>query len=73
MTNTDITYLVAACCLVFGLGAFLALIVAPALTSFRTVWERGAALILSLYVLAALAGIGVLAGVEIVAEWPRLF
>ena len=73
MTNTEITYLVAACCLVFGLGAFLALIVAPALSAYRTIWERGAALILSVYVLAALVGIGVLAGVVIVAEWPRLF
>ncbi len=73
MTNTEITYLVAACCLVFGLAAFVGLIVAPALTAYRTVWERGAALILSFYVLAALVGIGVLAGVVIVAEWPRLF
>jgi hypothetical protein len=73
MTNTDITYLVAACCLVFGLGAFAALVVAPAMSAYRTFWERGAALILSVYVLGALVGIGVLAGVVIVAEWPRLF
>jgi hypothetical protein len=73
MTNTQITYLVAACCVVFGLGAFFALIVAPAMSAYRTFWERGAALILSVYVLAALAGVGVLVGVVIVAEWPRLF
>ena len=73
MTNTEITYLVAACCLVFGLGAFVSLIVAPAMTSFRTIWERGAALILSAYILAALVVIGVLVGVVIVAEWPQLF
>jgi hypothetical protein len=73
MTNTQITYLVAACCLVFGLAAFVSLIVAPAITSFRTIWERGAALILSVYILATLVGIGVLAGVVIVAEWPQLF
>jgi hypothetical protein len=73
MTNTEITYLVAACCLVFGLAAFVGLIVAPAMTAFRTFWERGAALVLSVYILAALVGIGVLAGVVIVAEWPRLF
>ena len=73
MTNTQITYLVVALCLVFGLAAFVSLIVVPALSAYRTIWERGAALILSLYVLAALAGIGVLAGVVIIAEWPRLF
>jgi hypothetical protein len=73
MTNTEITYLVAACCLVFGLAAYFGLIVAPAVTAYRTIWERGAALVLSVYVLAALVGVGVLAGVVIVAEWPRLF
>ncbi|HET9073329.1 MAG TPA: hypothetical protein VFN48_02015 [Solirubrobacteraceae bacterium] len=73
MTNTQITYLVVVLCLVLGLAAFVSLIVVPALSAYRTIWERGAALILSLYVLAALAGIGVLAGVVIIAEWPRLF
>jgi hypothetical protein len=73
MSNTEITYLVAADCVVVGLAAFLALIVAPALSAYRSVWERGAALVLSLYVLVALAGIGAFLGVVIVAEWPRLF
>ena len=73
MTNTDVTYLVVALCLVFGLAAFIALIAAPAVSSFRTVWERGAALILSVYVLAALVAIGLVLGVIIVAEWPRIF
>lgn len=73
MTNTDVTYLVGACCVVFGLAAFLALIVVPAMTGYRRIWEKGAALVLSAYVLAALVGIGILCGVVIVAEWPRLF
>lgn len=73
MTNTEITYIVGAGCLVLGLASFVGLIVAPALTAYRTVWERGAALILSFYVLATLVGIGILVGVIIVAEWPQLF
>jgi hypothetical protein len=73
MSNTDVTYLVAACSGVFGLAAFIALVVAPALTSYRRVWERAAALVLSAYVLAALVGAGIVVGVIIVAEWPRLF
>ncbi|MBO0769072.1 MAG: hypothetical protein J2O48_10355 [Solirubrobacterales bacterium] len=73
MSNTTITYLVGAFCLVFGLAAFVSLVVAPALSSYRRPLERGAALVLSLYVLAALLGIGIVAGVLLVAEWPQLF
>ncbi len=35
--------------------------------------ERVAVVVLSLYVLAAFVGIGVLLGALIVVEWPRLF
>jgi hypothetical protein len=73
MSNTDVTFLVGACCLVFGLGAFTALIVAPAMSAYRTYWEKGAAMLLSVYVLAALAGIGVLVGYIIFSEWPNWF
>jgi hypothetical protein len=73
MTNTSITYLVGACAGVFGLAAFLALVVVPAVTSYRRLWERAAAVVLSLYVLAALLGIGVVLGAVIIVEWPRLF
>jgi hypothetical protein len=37
------------------------------------VFERMAAVVLSVYVLAALVGVGVLLGALIVVEWPRLF
>ena len=73
MSNTSITYLVGACCAVFGLAAFIALVVVPAVTSYRRTWERVAAVVLSGYVLAALVGLGVLLGAVIVVEWPRLF
>ncbi len=73
MSNTDITYLVGVCLGVFGLAAFCALVIAPAITAYRHPLERVAAVILSLYVLAALVGIGVVIGAVIVLEWPRFF
>ena len=73
MSNTSITYLVGACASVFGFAAFCALVVVPAITAYRRPLERVAAVVLSLYVLAALVGIGVLLGAVIVVEWPRLF
>ena len=73
MTNQEITYLVGACLGVFGLAVFCALVLVPAVTAYRRPLERVAALILSLYVLAALVGIGVVIGALVVLEWPRVF
>lgn len=73
MSNQSITYLVGACACVFGLAAFCALILVPAVSAYRRPLQRVVAVVLSLYVLAALVGIGVLVGALIVVEWPRLF
>lgn len=73
MTGKDITYLVGACCGVFGLAAFCALVIAPAVTAYRRPLERVAAVVLSLYVLAALVGLGVVIGAVVILEWPRFF
>jgi hypothetical protein len=73
MSNTTITYLVGACLGVFGLTAFCALVLAPAITAYRRPLERVAVVILALYVLAALIGIGVVLGGVVVLEWPRVF
>jgi hypothetical protein len=73
MSNTSVTYLVGACLGVFGLAAFCALVIAPAVTAYRRPLERVGAVILSLYVLAALMGVGVVVGALIVIEWPRIF
>ena len=73
MSNAEITYLVGVCLGVFGLAAFGFFVLAPAVTAYRRPLERVAAAILSLYVLAALVGIGVAIGAVIVLEWPRLF
>ena len=73
MSNTAITYLVGVCLGVFGVTAFGFLVLAPAITAYRRPLERVAAVILSLYVLAALVGVGIAIGAVIVLEWPRVF
>jgi hypothetical protein len=73
MSNQSVTYLVAGGAGVLGLAAFCVLVVAPAITAYRRPLEKVAVVVLSLYVLAALVGVGVLAGALIVFEWPRIF
>ena len=73
MSNQAVTYLVGACLGVFGIAAFLGLVVIPAVTAYRRPLERVAAVVLSLYVLAALVGIGLVLGALVVVEWPRVF
>lgn len=69
MSTTDVTYLLAACAGVFSLALFVGLILAPAWSAYSRAWERVAAGILSLYVLAVLVGIGVAAGLAVVYFW----
>ncbi|MCW3065423.1 MAG: hypothetical protein JWN32_2595 [Solirubrobacterales bacterium] len=74
MSNTSVTYLVGACCGVFAVAAFVGLVLVPAVGAYSRLWERVAAAFLSLYVLAAFLGLGVLAGAWIwLWVWPRLF
>ncbi|HEY4093974.1 MAG TPA: hypothetical protein VGM33_00590 [Baekduia sp.] len=72
MTNQSITYLVAACCGVFALAAYVAFILVPAWTAYSRVWQRMAAAVLSLYVLAAFAAVGVAGGAAVVWFWDRI-
>jgi len=73
MSNTHVTYLVGAGTALLALVAFVVLVVAPAVASYRRVWERLAVVVLSGYVLAALIGVGVVLGAVIIVEWPRFF
>jgi hypothetical protein len=73
VSNNTVTYLVGACLGVFGVAAFCTLVLAPAITAYRRPLERVAVVILSLYVLAALVGVGILLGALIILEWPRVF
>ena len=65
MSGTSITYLTIACAAVFGLAAYIGFIIVPAWTAYSRLWERVAATFLTLYVLAALVGVGVLIGAAI--------
>jgi hypothetical protein len=71
MTTTDIIYLIAACCGVLGLAVWIGLIVVPAWTSYARVWERVAAGFLTLYVLAAMVGVGFAGGLGVVYLWNQ--
>lgn len=71
MSNTSITYLVAACCGVFALAAYAALILVPAWTAYSRGWERVAAAFLSLYALVAFLAVGVGGGLAVVWFWDR--
>lgn len=58
MTHNELNDLLIVCAAVFGLAAFIGLILAPAWTAHGRLWERLAATFLSLYVLAALVALG---------------
>jgi len=73
VSNTTVTYLVGAGCAAIGLIAYLMLVVVPSVTAYRRPVQRVAAVVLSVYVLAAFIGAGVLLGALIILEWPRFF
>jgi hypothetical protein len=69
MSTTAITDLVAVCAGVFGFALYVGLILVPAWGSYSRMWERLAATVLSLYVLAVLVGTGVLGALAFVYFW----
>jgi hypothetical protein len=69
MSRTAINDLVAVCAGVFGLALFAGLILVPAWSAYSRLWERVAASILSLYVLAVLVGTGVAGALAVVYFW----
>jgi hypothetical protein len=73
VSNQSVTYLVGACLGVLGVAAFCTLVLAPAITAYRRPLQRVAVVILSIYVLAALVGVGIVLGALIIVEWPRVF
>lgn len=72
MSNESITYLVAATCGVFALAAYAGFILVPAWNAYTRLWERVAAAFLSLYVLLAFVGLGVVGGAAVVWFWDRI-
>ena len=69
MSRSTINDLAVVCAGVFGLALYAGLILVPAWTSYSRLWERVAASILSLYVLAVLVGVGVAAALLAVYYW----
>ena len=69
MSRAAINDLVAVCAGVFGLALFAGLILAPAWTSYSRLWERIAASVLSLYVLALLMSLGVAGALAAIYFW----
>jgi hypothetical protein len=72
VSNQEVTYLVVGCCGVFVLAAYIAFLLVPAWTAYSRLWQRIAASILSLYVLAAFIGVGAAGGGAIVWFWDRI-
>ena len=62
MSNHTWTYIAIGSAAGVSLIAWVALVLVPAWTSFSRVWERLVALVLSVYVLAAFALVGLLLG-----------
>jgi len=73
VSNDTVTYIVGAGCGVIGLAAFCTFVLVPAITAYRRPLERVAVVVLSLYVLAAFVGAGILLGALVILEWPRVF
>ncbi|HMD57357.1 MAG TPA: hypothetical protein VKG82_07800 [Solirubrobacteraceae bacterium] len=69
MSRTTINYIVGGGALVFGLGLYAGLILAPAWSSYSRLWERLAATMLTLYVLVVLVGVGVVGALAAIYFW----
>jgi hypothetical protein len=69
MSRSTINYLVGGGAVVFGVSLYAGLILVPAWTSYSRLWERLAATVLSLYVLAVLVGAGVAGALAAVYFW----
>jgi hypothetical protein len=69
MSRSEINELVAAGAAVVSLALFAGLILVPVWSSYSRMWERLAATVLSLYVLAVLLGVGVVGALAAVYFW----
>jgi hypothetical protein len=69
MSRSTVNYLVGAGAVVFGLAVYAGLILVPAWTSYTRLWERLAATMLTLYVLAVLVGVGVVGALAAIYFW----
>ncbi len=69
MSRAQINELVAGASVIIGLAVYAGLILRPAWTAYSRLWERMAAAVLSLYVLAVFVGAGVAGALAAVYFW----
>ena len=69
MSRTTVNALVAVCTGTFGVALYAGLILLPAWNAYSRLWQRLAATVLSIYVLAVLVGMGVAAALAFVYFW----
>jgi hypothetical protein len=69
MDPLTVTYIILATAGVVGFSFFAVWILAPAWTSYGRTWERFAAATLSVFVLAAFVGTGILVGLIVLWNW----
>lgn len=69
MSRATINELVAGGAGLLGLGLYGGLILRPAWSAYSRMWQRLAATVLTLYVLAVLVGIGMVAALVAVYFW----
>jgi hypothetical protein len=67
-----ITYIILAAAGLVGFSFFAVWILAPAWTAYGRTWERFAAAALSVFVLAAFAGTGIVIGLIVLWNWDQL-
>ena len=72
MTNATITYLIAVSAGVLSFGLWAWLIAVPAVRAYEGWWQRTAAVVMSLYVLAAMLAAGGLIGAIFLWYYDRI-
>ena len=72
MDSLTVTYIILGAAGVIGFSSFAVLILAPAWTAYGRTWERLAAAVLSVFVLAAFAGTGLALGLVILYYWDQI-
>ena len=69
MDPLTVTYIILAAAGIVGFSFFAVWILAPAWTSYGRTWERFAAATLSVFVLAAFVGTGIIIGLILLWNW----
>jgi len=72
MDSLTLTYIILGTAGVAGFACFAVLILAPAWSSYGRTWERFAAAFLSMFVLAAFAGLGLAIGLILLYYWDQI-